>query len=63
MAKVVTFPRPRPCPICNKPAGPKHHPFCSDRCREVDLNRWLGGQYAIPAVENDEEDSGPSQGD
>ncbi|MGB1157763.1 MAG: DNA gyrase inhibitor YacG, partial [Alphaproteobacteria bacterium] len=26
-------------------------PFCSDRCRDVDLNRWLTGAYAIPAVE------------
>ena len=42
-----------PCPICKKPSGRAHSPFCSDRCRDVDLNRWLKGGYAIPAVESD----------
>ncbi|HYM99363.1 MAG TPA: DNA gyrase inhibitor YacG [Aestuariivirgaceae bacterium] len=37
----------------------KFHPFCSARCAQVDLNRWLGGNYAIPAVETEE----PSEGD
>lgn len=41
----------RPCPICNKPSHQKYHPFCSARCAHVDLNRWLGGHYAVPAVE------------
>ncbi|MFN0191480.1 MAG: DNA gyrase inhibitor YacG [Aestuariivirga sp.] len=42
--------RPRkPCPVCSKPSQQKFHPFCSSRCAQVDLNRWLGGQYAIPA--------------
>ena len=49
----------RPCPICSKPALQKFHPFCSARCAQVDLNRWLGGTYAIPAVETEE----PSAGD
>ena len=44
----------RPCPICGKPSLQKFHPFCSTRCAQVDLNRWLGGNYAIPAVETDE---------
>lgn len=39
------------CPICGKPATEKHAPFCSPRCADVDLNRWLKGAYAIPAVE------------
>jgi endogenous inhibitor of DNA gyrase (YacG/DUF329 family) len=34
------------------------YPFCSKRCRMVDLNRWLTGAYAIPVVEDDEEDEG-----
>jgi endogenous inhibitor of DNA gyrase (YacG/DUF329 family) len=39
----------RPCPICGKPAeDPKHRPFCSGRCRQVDLNRWLGEVYRVP---------------
>jgi endogenous inhibitor of DNA gyrase (YacG/DUF329 family) len=41
----------KPCPICRKPAAPEHHPFCSKRCSNIDLGRWLGGQYAIPAEE------------
>jgi endogenous inhibitor of DNA gyrase (YacG/DUF329 family) len=45
---------PRPCPICGKPAADATRPFCSPRCRDVDLNRWLSGRYVIPA--NDEED-------
>ncbi len=41
----------RPCPVCQQPSAQKYHPFCSARCADVDLHRWLGGQYAIPAVE------------
>jgi hypothetical protein len=39
----------KPCPICGKPSVRENHPFCSERCRDVDLNRWLSGSYAIPA--------------
>jgi endogenous inhibitor of DNA gyrase (YacG/DUF329 family) len=46
----------KPCPICGKPAVAAAKPFCSDRCRDVDLNRWLSGSYAIPAQEGEEED-------
>jgi hypothetical protein len=44
------------CPICGRPASARHRPFCSVRCAEIDLGRWLGGHYRIPAPENDEED-------
>jgi uncharacterized protein len=40
----------RQCPICGKPADEKHLPFCSKRCAQVDLNRWLSGVYAIPGA-------------
>lgn len=43
----------RPCPICGKPAVAPFEPFCSSRCRDVDLHRWLSGSYAIPVVEED----------
>ncbi len=49
------------CPICGKtppadrPASLR--PFCSPRCKEVDLHRWLSGGYAIPAVEQDDPDA------
>jgi endogenous inhibitor of DNA gyrase (YacG/DUF329 family) len=48
---------PRPCPVCGRPAEPRFRPFCSARCRQVDLGRWLAGDYAIPgeAAERDEE--------
>ena len=47
----------RPCPICQKPSQQRYHPFCSARCAQVDLNRWFGGNYAIP-VEEEEPDEG-----
>jgi endogenous inhibitor of DNA gyrase (YacG/DUF329 family) len=48
----------KPCPICGKPSGEAAKPFCSERCRDVDLNRWLSGSYAIPGRkdEDDEQD-------
>lgn len=39
------------CPICGKPARAEYRPFCSKRCADVDLQRWLSGAYAIPAAE------------
>jgi endogenous inhibitor of DNA gyrase (YacG/DUF329 family) len=44
------------CPICGKPANDATRPFCSSRCRDVDLNRWFSGRYVIPGSENDEEE-------
>lgn len=38
----------RPCPICGKAAQARWRPFCSKRCADVDLGRWLGERYAIP---------------
>ncbi|NKX43981.1 DNA gyrase inhibitor YacG [Roseicyclus persicicus] len=37
------------CPICGKETAPSYRPFCSRRCADVDLARWLTGAYAIPA--------------
>lgn len=36
------------CPICEKTTDPAYRPFCSKRCADVDLGRWLKGDYAIP---------------
>ena len=47
----------KPCPICGKPAVEASRPFCSERCRDVDLNRWLSNSYAIPAAKDDDEDA------
>jgi endogenous inhibitor of DNA gyrase (YacG/DUF329 family) len=46
------------CPICGKPRAQQFRPFCSKRCADVDLNRWLKGVYAVPVTENDDEDGG-----
>ncbi|TCK30608.1 hypothetical protein EV667_0701 [Ancylobacter aquaticus] len=46
----------KPCPICGKPMVEKYKPFCSARCADIDLHRWLTGAYAIPVTENDDED-------
>jgi endogenous inhibitor of DNA gyrase (YacG/DUF329 family) len=44
------------CPICGKPASEATRPFCSPRCRDVDLNRWLKGTYVIPGAESSEDE-------
>jgi endogenous inhibitor of DNA gyrase (YacG/DUF329 family) len=41
------MPDPR-CPICGKPTEATFRPFCSKRCADVDLARWLRGDYAVP---------------
>lgn len=41
------------CPTCGKPTDPKFRPFCSQRCKELDLLRWLNGNYRIPVVEEE----------
>jgi endogenous inhibitor of DNA gyrase (YacG/DUF329 family) len=47
----------KPCPICGKPATDASTPFCSERCRDVDLNRWLSGSYVIPGRKDADEDA------
>jgi endogenous inhibitor of DNA gyrase (YacG/DUF329 family) len=46
------------CPICQKPVAPRAenpaYPFCSRRCRAVDLGRWLGEEYRLPERQSDE---------
>jgi endogenous inhibitor of DNA gyrase (YacG/DUF329 family) len=56
----------RTCPICRRPLGAREdalrfRPFCSKRCADVDLGRWLKGAYAIPAQEADDEDGESSE--
>jgi len=53
--RVVPLPRKdggrRLCPICKAPAVHRYRPFCSQRCADVDLGRWVKGNYAIPTEE------------
>lgn len=51
------------CPICGKLTETRWRPFCSKRCADVDLHRWLSGGYVIPAAEEAGEDAGENAGD
>lgn len=53
-----------PCPVCDARAAKDYAPFCSKRCADVDLHRWLTGGYAIPAADDDSEGAAgePSEG-
>ena len=47
---------PPACPICGRPRAEAHRPFCSRRCADVDLHRWLHGSYTIAGEEDSEDD-------
>jgi endogenous inhibitor of DNA gyrase (YacG/DUF329 family) len=50
--------RPPPrCPVCRRPSAEASRPFCSPRCAQVDLGRWLSGGYAIPAAPPEAEEA------
>ena len=51
-------PRAAACPICGKPRDARYTPFCSKRCADIDLHRWLKGNYVIPGPEPDESSDG-----
>ena len=53
----------KPCPVCRKPAIEGFRPFCSRRCADVDLNRWLSGVYAVPVKDDDDEAAKPKTGE
>ncbi len=42
------------CPMCGEPEAARYRPFCSRRCADRDLGRWLSEAYAVPAVDQDE---------
>jgi len=45
-----------PCPECGKASTRDNYPFCSARCRAIDLNRWLAGAYILPGCRPDDAD-------
>lgn len=53
----------RGCPVCGKPAAEQHRPFCSRRCADRDLGRWLKGAYAIPTNETPAATPGEAAGE
>lgn len=44
-------PRAPKCPICGKTVAADHRPFCSKRCADIDLHRWLAGVYRVESEE------------
>jgi len=50
---------PARCPICKRPAVAAHRPFCGPRCADVDLGRWLTGQYVVPGPPAELDDDPP----
>jgi endogenous inhibitor of DNA gyrase (YacG/DUF329 family) len=50
------------CPICARTTAPAYRPFCSRRCADIDLGRWLKGGYAIPASDEDAPDEAETGG-
>jgi hypothetical protein len=46
----------RPCPICRKPRAEEFAPFCSPRCRDLDLAQWFNEGYAVPGPPVDPEE-------
>jgi hypothetical protein len=48
----------RRCPICGKPSQQEARPFCSRRCADIDLGRWLKGTYRVPTDEAPESNGG-----
>jgi hypothetical protein len=54
--------RPAPrCPVCAKPRAPRYQPFCSKRCADVDLHRWLAGVYRVETQEAPETADAPDR--
>jgi len=47
------------CAVCGKPVVQAFKPFCSARCKQIDLNRWLTESYRVPAGPVDDEEDGP----
>lgn len=52
-SNVAPLRKSRPCPECRRPSTRESYPFCSERCRNLDLSRWLSGSYAIPVAEDE----------
>jgi endogenous inhibitor of DNA gyrase (YacG/DUF329 family) len=59
MSERAESPHAKRCPICGKPSTERFRPFCTRRCADVDLNRWLGGVYAVPVKDEEDEDGAP----
>jgi hypothetical protein len=73
VSKTYHIPMPSACPICKRPvdappvhpdaSGSPHFPFCSERCKLIDLGRWLDGKYQVPVVDDDLDEGGVEERD
>lgn len=45
------------CPMCAKETDAKYRPFCSKRCADLDLAKWLSGSYAIPSAQDEDDET------
>ena len=45
------------CPICGRETARSFRPFCSRRCADIDLGRWMTGAYAVPSEDPDDEEA------
>ena len=54
----AAVPTGKPCAVCGKPAVARYKPFCSPRCADIDLGRWLKGSYVIPGEAVEETETG-----
>jgi hypothetical protein len=61
MVKRIANQKSKGCPVCGKPVAEASKPFCSERCRDVDLGRWLTGSYVIAGSDQDDEVDSPPQ--
>jgi endogenous inhibitor of DNA gyrase (YacG/DUF329 family) len=63
MAEASVAPR---CPICKEAVKPRAEngafPFCSTRCKQVELGKWLNEEYRVPVEEDDEDPGGTPEG-
>jgi hypothetical protein len=60
IVRMPTAPNGPRCPVCGKPSVAATRPFCSTRCADVDLGRWLTGQYRIPGPPAEQGEDPPS---
>lgn len=47
------------CPVCDRPCDPKYRPFCTKRCADIDLGRWLKEGYRVPTAEGPSDEENP----
>ncbi len=54
--------KPGACPVCGKPTVERFKPFCSARCKQVDLHRWFGEVYVVPGADGPANEDGEGDG-